>query len=58
MDVSLSQETAGALASSLKSGMPEAFVEALKNPASFDPEILERALAWMPEEDSPSKLME
>ena len=58
VDVSLSQEAAGALASPHKSGMPETFVEALKNPASVDPEILEQALAWMPQEDSPSKLIE
>ena len=40
-----------------KNDMPPEFLEALRNPSSADPEVLEEALAWAPTE-SPSKLLE
>ena len=53
----LSQGTAEALASPSKAVMPDSYVEALQNPASADPEVLEEALAWAPEVQTPSELM-
>ena len=58
VDTPLSQGTAEALESPSKNTMPESYIEALRNPASADPEVLERALAWAPEVQTPSELLQ